>query len=718
MTESTVRGLAEVMGAGPMARLFFLMLPALGVSGLAVPAAAAGDDVPVLDPVEVTAPRLTTPLAELPASVTRVDGRQATEGRQGLQLDEALNRVPGVFAQNRHNFAQDVRISIRGFGSRAPFGVRGLRILQDGIPETTPDGQSQVDAIDLLNIRDIEVLRGPSAALYGNASGGVISIRTRDGSEPRGHGGGVLAGSHGFRRLEATSEADLGEHRYSLTAHDFRMDGYRDQSRAEKRYLRLHTASELGDGTLRAHLRYLDAPRTDDPGGLTRDELRANRRQAAPNAELLDATQEAEQLTAGLRWEQPVGDAELRVGGFWTQRDYAQQLPFPGSSRVAYERDFYGLNAQLEGDLGPTRWLAGVDLEEQRDERTRRCSAGQLFDRDPEEDDEAPGCSADPNDPVTNLALEQTERARTRGAFLHTDTLLGEDWNLVLGARHDRIRFSIDDDFSEGVGEPDRSDGRTFREESLMAGLVWHFRPGQRAWVNVATNFETPTFTEFANPGGGGGFNPDLEPQKARSLELGWRGEQGAFGWEAVLWSTRVRDEITPFQIEGEGDRDFYTNAGRTARDGLELALDWQATPQWTLSSAFTLNHFRFRKYEDVDGVRHDGNRLPGLPREQLFLEADWREGPWFVTADALHAGARYADDANDERVGSQTTVNLRAGREWTRNGANIETFVGADNLLDADNIDNVRINANFGRHYEPAPGLTLRAGLRVTFGD
>lgn len=690
------------------------MAPVLLLAGTV---SATADEAVVLDPVEVTAPRLTTPLAELPASVSRVDERQATEGRQGLQLDEALNRVPGVFAQNRYNFAQDVRISIRGFGSRAPFGVRGLRILQDGIPETTPDGQSQVDAIDLLNIRDIEVLRGPSAALYGNASGGVVAIRTRDGREPRGHGGGVLAGSHGFRRLEATSEADYGAHRYSLTAHDFAIDGYRDQSRAEKRYLRLHTASELGEGTLRAHLRYLDAPRTDDPGGLDRDEMRADRRQAAFFSETLDATQEAEQLTAGLRWEQPLGDMELRLGGFWTQRDYAQQLPFPGDSRVAYERDFYGLNAQLEGDIGDTRWLAGVDLEEQRDDRARRCSAGQRFDRDPDEEDEAPGCSADPNDPVTDLALEQTERARTRGAFLHTDTLLGEDWNLILGARHDRIRFRIDDDFSQAVGEVDRSDARTYREESLMAGLIWHFRPGQRAWMNVATNFETPTFTEFANPEGGGGFNPELEPQRARSLELGWRGEQGALGWEAVAWSTRVRDELTPYQIDGEGDRTFYTNAGRTARDGVELALDWQATEQWTLSSAFTLNRFRFREYEDVEGVRHDGNRLPGLPREQLFLEADWRDGPWFVTVDALHAGGRYVNDANDERIGSQTTVNLRAGRHWRHNGRRVEAFVAANNLLDADNVDNIRINANRGRYYEPAPGLTLMSGLRVTFG-
>ncbi len=683
-------------------------------ASLLVAVTAQADDGPtVLDPVEVTvtAPRLATPLADLPAAVSRVDERQATEGRQGLQLDEALNRVPGLFAQNRYNFAQDARISIRGFGSRAPFGVRGLRILQDGIPETTPDGQSQVDAIDLLDLRDIEVLRGPSAALYGNASGGVISARTRDGRDPRGFGGGVLLGSYGYRRAEAIAEQDHGTHRYSLTAHDFAIDGYRDQSTAEKRYLRLHTASELEAGTLNFHLRYLDAPRTDDPGGLTREEMRQNRRAAAPLATALDSTQEAEQLTTGLQWEQSLGPGELRLGGFWTQRDYAQQLPFPGDSRVAYERYFYGLNAQYEQDIGPTRVLTGIDLEEQRDDRTRRCSAGQLFDRAPD----ARECSAEPEDALTDLALDQRERARSRGAFVQTDTALGSDWNMVLGARHDRVRMTIDDHFSTQVGQSDQSGARTFHETSGMAGLIWHFRPDYRAFVNVATNFETPTFTEFANPEGGAGFNTDLDPQRARSIEVGVRAEAGRLAWEASAYATRVRDEIV---VDDEGDfRDFYENAGRTAREGVEFGAEWRASEAWTLSGSLSLNRFQFREYSDADGNTFDGNRMPGLPREQLFIEADWREGPWFVTVDALHVGSRYVDNANTEKAGSQTTLNLRAGRYWQDGGTHVEAFVAANNLLDADNVDNIRINANQGRYYEPAPGLTLMAGMRMTFG-
>ncbi|AGA35195.1 TonB-dependent receptor [Thioalkalivibrio nitratireducens DSM 14787] len=668
--------------------------------------ATAGAEVPhTLDPitVTVTAPRLEVPLSDLPAAVDRVDREDATRARQGLQLDEALNRVPGLFAQNRYNFAQDVRLSIRGFGARAPFGIRGLRLLQDGIPETTPDGQSQVDAIDLLNIDSIEVLRGPNAALYGNATGGVIAIGTLDGSDPRGHGAGLLAGSHGFRRIEGVSEAAAQTGSWSLTAHELRYPGYREQARAEKRLLRLHAQQSLEAGDLRLHLRVLDAPLTEDPGALTRSELDADRRTAAPLARVLDSRQSAEQLTLGAQWRQRAGAGELRLGAFVTRRDYAQQLPFFGSSQVAYERRFEGLHLGYERDLGPTRALIGFDLEGQRDDRTRHCINAAL----------EPSC-APPGQPETGpLALDQRERARSRGVFLQTDTLLGSDWNLVLGARHDRIRFGIDDHLRAG-GE-DLSGSRVFDETSISAGLVWHWRPGHRAFANAASAFETPTFTEFANPAGTGGFNPDLDPQQAHNVELGLRGDAGRLSYDLTLYSARVRDELVPFELDSDDGRTYFSNAGRTARDGIELGLEWHSPGgPWRLRSALALNDFRYREFTDAAGADQRGNRLPGLPRQQWFLEAAWSDGPAFFAVDALYTGRRNADDANRVTVGSQTTVNLRAGRHWDRGALRTEGFLALNNVFDARTIDNVRINARFGRYFEPAPGRTLLAGVRV----
>ena len=651
--------------------------------------------------VTVTAPRLATPLTQFPAAVDVVDERTATQARQGLQLDEALNRIPGVFAQNRYNFAQDVRLSIRGFGARAPFGIRGLRILQDGIPETTPDGQSQVDAIDLLNVSRIEVLRGPNAALYGNATGGVVAITTRDGSDPRGHGGGALLGSYGFQRLEALSEAQAGSGSYSLSFHDLRFDGYRDQARAEKRLLRLHLAQALEAGDLSLHLRALDAPLTEDPGALTRVELDADRRAAAPLAQRLDSRQSAEQLTLGAQWRQPVGEGQLRLGAFATRRDYAQQLPFPGDSQVAYERDFEGIHTGYERDWGPTRVLLGLDLERQRDDRTRNCINFAL----------EPSCSP-PGEPVTGpLALDQRESAHSRGLYVHTDTLLGDDWNLALGARHDRIRFDIDDWLRpEGI---DLSGRRTFDEASASAGLIWHWETGHRAFANVATAFETPTFTEFANPAGTGGFNPDLEPQYARAFEIGMRGETGILAYDVTAHVTRVRDELVPFQPDPDG-RVFYRNASRTAREGLEIGAELRPAPQWHLRAAVTLNDFRYREYRLDDGQDYAGNRLPGLPAQQLFLEAAWRDGPAFAVLDALYTGSRYADDANDVKVDAQTTVNARIGRHWDHGRLRAEGFVAVNNLFNTDAIDNVRINARGGRYFEPAPDRNFLIGLRL----
>lgn len=671
------------------------LLPCL----LALPLTAGGAPAPII----ISAPRLAMPLGDFPAAVDVIETPAATQARQGLQLDEALNRVPGVFAQNRYNFAQDVRLSIRGFGARAPFGVRGLRILQDGIPETTPDGQSQVDAIDLLNIRSIEILRGPGAALYGNASGGVVAITTRNGSAARGHGGGLLAGSYGFRRLEAVSEAQGDAARYSLTAHALRLDGYRDQARAEKRLLRLHSQHDLDAGVLSLHLRYLDAPLTEDPGALTRAELAADRRAAAPLAQFLDSRQRAEQLTAGAQWRRPAGAGELRLGGFVTQRDYRQQLPFFGSSQVAYARDFYGLSLGYQRYLGPTRLLFGVDLERQRDDRTRHCINAAL---------EA-SCAA-PGEPVSGpLALDQRETAQSRGVFVQSDTRLGGGWNLAAGLRHDRIRFTLDDHLQSGA--EDLSGAREFDETSASAGLIWQWRPGQRAFINAATAFETPTFTEFANPAGSGGFNPDLQPQQTRSVEVGLRGDAAGLGYDLTAHVTRVRDELVPYELPGDG-RTYYRNAGHTLRRGLEAGLDWRPAPPWNLRAALTLNDFRYREFNALDGESLDGKRLPGLPQRQVFLEAAWRPGDVFVIADLLYVGARYADDANTERVAAHSVMNLRAGRQWRAGPLHGEAFVALNNILDRAYIDNLRINAGFGRYFEAAPERNLLLGLRLFY--
>ncbi len=674
----------------------------LAGGSLAAQAAAppTGEAAETLAPIQVTAPRLTRDWLDTPSAITTVATEDIQQGRQHLQLDESLNRVPGVYFQNRYNFAQDIRMSIRGFGARAPFGIRGVRLMMDGFPETTPDGQSQVDAIDLLSVRDIEVLRGPHSALYGNATGGVLNITTEPGGpETTASARGEL-GSYGFQRTALQGGGQEGPWNYHLSAWHLDYEGYRDQSEARKSLVRANVGHQLNERTrVTGVFHYLDAPKTEDPGGLTRDEVRADRRAARDDALTLDAGQDVSQYRVGLALEHELNARdEVSARAFYTRREFEQQLPFlfpdPSESLVGYDRDFYGIGTQYTGqrDLGalPVVFTTGVDAEQQQDARERYESG-----------------SAGRGDQVQ----DQVEKAATVAGYLQGDLLLTDRWTLTLGTRFDRMRFSIDDRL--GTGDDDRSGRRTFNEWSHSAGLSYAFHPDHRVYANVGTAFETPTFTEFADPEGSG-FNPNVDPQEALSWEVGVKGVwDHTVQYEASLYTARVKDELVPF--EAESGREFFRNAGRTRRHGLELGATWFATDQLSVSGAYTHNDFKYRRFEDDEGERFDGNRLPGLPRNTLFAEVAYRESEGvFAVADAYLVDSTYTDDANDTRVSGYGVVNARVGTRSRLGGWTVESFVAVNNLLNKEYFSNIRINADGGRYFDPAPERNVFAGITV----
>lgn len=268
----------------------------------------------VLPTVEVSAPRLARELYATPAAVSTLAHEDLAQGRQRVRLDEALNRVPGVFLQNRDNFAQGQRIAIRGFGARAPFGVRGITVMVDGIPYTLPDGQAQLDAIDLDSAERIEVIRGPSSVLYGNAAGGVIDVTTADGRDSPGTRLRMGAGSDGYQKVALQNGGVQGDwsHHVSLTA--LSIDGYREQSSTEKYLLNAKLRRELGsERAVTAIINLLENPRSEDPGALNAREVAAGRNQAAPNSLALDAGQNVDQQLLGLQYEDlAAGDGEDR----------------------------------------------------------------------------------------------------------------------------------------------------------------------------------------------------------------------------------------------------------------------------------------------------------------------------------------------------------------------------------------------------------------------
>lgn len=624
------------------------------------------------------------------------------EGQPRLKLNESLSQVPGMFLQNQENSAQGERVAIRGFGARSPFGVRGVTVMVDGFPYTLPDGQAQLDAIDLDSAERIEVIRGPASVLYGNASGGVISVTTADGRRtPNQSSIRVTGGSNGFGKLSLSNSHSSGPWSHNISASALNYKGYRDQSKTEKYLLNTKIRRELSnDRSLTAILNLLQNPRSQDPGALTAEQVEEDRSQAGKFTEEYDTGQTVDQQVLGLHYQDlSSGPGELNVKTFYMRRNFEQQLPYPGDSRIDYNRDYFGGSIDYRQSLEfaglPFRYVAGVDAREQRDDRirTEMSFSGNLQ-----------GLTADELQTATSLGIF------TQGDLNFTDELL-----LSVGGRFDRIRLKVSDDFAP---DGNQSGNRTFKEWSGSAGLSYRYLPSHQAYANISTSFETPTFSEFANPTGVGGFNPDTEAQKSVNHELGLRGDlDNGINYDLTLFWIDVRDELIPYTLTGTNDRTFYRNAGDATRKGFEASAGWLFTPSWRIDSALTLARYTFDTYRP-DGENYDGNRLPGLPEQTWNSRLQWHGlGGTFATLEARYTGDMTADDANDVKVDDYWLINLRGGhRLYASRNVLLKGFAGVRNLTDEDYFANVRINANNDRYFEPAAGRTWYAGLEFVF--
>ena len=665
--------------------------------------AAVVDVDGLLEEVRVTATRIPTDLSGLPFAAGRIAGEQVQRARQQLGLDEALAVQPGLFFQNRYNFAQDLRIAIRGFGARANFGIRGIRIFADDIPQTLPDGQGSIDAIDLGSVEAVEVIRGPFSAVYGSASGGVIHLRTEDGPASPFLSGRFNTGSYGFSEWQVKAGGQAGPLNWLVNGSSTELDGYRDHAAYRNDLFNSKFRYDFDDtASLTVLLNAVDSPIADDPGGLTAREAAVNPRQAAPRNLQFNAGESLEQQTLGLAFRKAFsGGRELLLRNYYVQRDFFNRLPFDVNSNgqggsVDLERAFAGLGAQFgwatdwAGRNG--RLIVGFDYDAQRDHRTR---------------------FANNEGVIGDLTTDQDEDVTTRALFVQDAIDLSENFALTLGGRFDEVEYRVVD----RTGAPG-SGQRTFREFSPMFGLNWAVRESLRLYGNVSTSFDPPATTELANPNGPTGFNPDIDSQTATNFEFGLKGlVSGRMRYDLALFHIDVQDEIVPFELEGSG-QSFYRNAGRSAHDGLEAMLVMELLPGLTGSAAYTWSDFTFKEFRAPGGAVFDGNRIPGIPEHLLNLALDWVNGAGFYAGwEMLYAGHFYADDANSVETGDYVVSNVRGGFRWRADRWSFEPFVGVNNLLDEDYMSNIRLNASFGRYYEPAPGRNAYAGILVSYG-
>ena len=666
-----------------------------------VPAATATPTpTTVLDPVVVTATRSATSLAEVPAAVSVVDQSDIQLGLPTIGFEEPLNRIPGVFTQNSANFAQDFRLSIRGFGTRTAFGVREVKVLVDGIPETSPDGQTQLDNIDLGAAQRIEVLRGPSSSLYGNASGGVINIITEDGPSTPFLETRLMGGSFGLQKYQAKTGGQFGDLNYMFNASYLSLNGFRDHSRAQNVLFTGKLKYAISPtSNIMTVMSFMDAPFADDPGGITRAQVDADRSQARDRNVLLDSGERVTHGKLGFVYRnQFLPGHEITVTQFSLFRQFDAKLPILprfGSGVVKFDRFGIGGSVKYAYDRRwggfRNRFMLGVDVEFQSDNRRR-------FDNN--EGD------------VGQRRFHQDEDVRSVGPFIHNVFYLKDNLQLTAGLRYDDVRFSVDDQFLE---DGDQSGVRSFDYLSPMGGILYSPLDYLHLYANVSTAFQVPTTTELARPDEGGGFNPDLDPQQAINYEIGARGDLwNRLNYNLALFWIVIDDELVAF--ESESGRNFFRNAGRSERKGLELEFNMTLLEGLRWKLAYTYLDAEFDRFITPDG-RFDNKDEPGIPPHQLFTELFYYHPSGFYGAFSIqYVDDFYVNNENSEENDAYTLLNLRMGYQMTVGNTHIAPFVGIRNITDDGYNGLTRLNALGGRFFEPSAGINAYGGVTVTY--
>jgi iron complex outermembrane receptor protein len=677
-----------------------------------------GGEPPVLPPVDVRVTRETErSTLELPFAVSATLPDSVRPGQRHISLDETLLLLPGVTVASRHNPTQDPRISIRGFGARSAFGVRGVRVLRDGMPLTLPDGQTPVDYLDLESVGQVEVLRGSASALYGNAAGGVIELRSEEPSdEPLAVSMRGWSGADGFQRWTGAADGTLGPVRYQGTAARTSTDGWRDYSRHRTTHGHARVATDIGATTVAVQALLFDMPIAENPGALTETEWRTDPTTANAASVTRGARKAVTQSQFGLAVTRAMDGGEIDATVYGGSRTLDNPLPF---AIIDIDRVSYG--ASVRGGIARTllgrehRISAGIDAQMLSDDRRNFANCND----DPPPTTPTADCP-DPGRERGVLQLDQRERVRSIGVYLRDEFRLGSRWLLSAGVRADQVRFQVDDHYVVG-GDLDDSGARTLRAISPMAGLLVRVGLLNALYANVSTSFETPTATELGNqPDGNAGINRELDPQRAVTYELGAKGVlMQRVRYDIAVFETRVTDELVPFEAPGGGERRFFRNAGRTQRRGVEVAAGTAFGPL-DIGASYSFADYEFREYTpNVGGVTVDysDNRIPGIPQHQLQSSATVRHRSVWATAEAIFTGSVTADDANTAAAPAYEVLHLRAGGDAVLGRPWFAPVIGVHNVLDRRYVSALSINANFARYYEPAPGRTWFVGLTLGYG-
>ncbi|MFV7501017.1 TonB-dependent receptor family protein [Acinetobacter pittii] len=689
-------------------------------------------DVTVLPTLHVEATRTDTTYLQTPASVFRIDAPKVDTSSQ-VNLTEVVKGVPSLQIRNRENYAQDLQLSMRGFGARSTFGVRGIRLYVDGIPATMPDGQGQTSNIDLSSLDHVEVLTGPFSSLYGNSSGGTILTSTKEGQGKDSIELSYSGGSHDKSRAGLVLQGGAkgaNEPSYVISSSYFDTDGYREHSGAEKVLNNAKLSWNLDDGSKINWITNYVKIHADDPQGLTHDQWNANPKQQVPFLKQFNVRKDIEQTQTGVTWSKPINDKnELYAMAYLGNRQVTQYQSIPkgevkleegkpiysgqaspkhAGGVIDFERNYYGADFRWTGkELLPNTTLSvGVALDIMDEERKgfENFNVNNVY------------------GVIGNLRRDEDNTLWNIDPYLQASWQFLPTWRLDTGVRYSNVHYKSKDHFTSGpdqYGTVNGDDsGKTNYDKVLpSAALSWQILPELMAYVSYAKGFETPTFTEMAyRLDEESGFNFNLTASTSDTYETGLKSQNQLGDFTLAVFQTKTKDDIV--SAGNSNGRSTFRNAHKTLREGLEFAWNKKLWRDLTATASYTYLDATFAA--DIPALGSiaqipSGNAIPGIAKNQAYASLAWQPSHGlYGGVDVQYMDKVYVNDTNSDAAPSYSVTSANVGYAWVMGDWKVNSFARVDNLFDKNYAGSVIVNDGNGRYFEPADGRNWSAGLRV----
>ena len=601
-----------------------------------------------------------------------------------VNFQDAIDFSAGLWITNSENQAQDNRMAIRGFGARSAFGIRGVKIILDGVPLTTPDGQSQVDNIPFELIENVEIMKSLSSTRYGNASGGVVSINTFSNLTDK-YFVEVGYGSYGYKNINGTYSTSSEKSSTILNISHAESEGYRDHSSYLNKSLFFKHARKFQNMNLKFNLLYFDSPYAFDPGGLNIESVEENRSQARDRNVLYNSQESVKQIQTGvvLDWYTKLGEINSNV--YYSNRDFVGLLPFTNGGYVDLNRDFSGAELSIKDKSQNFEWMVGTSIQDQKDDRKRF-----------ENNEGEKGA----------IILDQIESFRSYGAFALA-SYNKENYSFQSGVRFDLHEISLDDNV--GIDQQYVEYSKSLKAFSPNVGFIYNLNKNDEVYMNYGKSYETPSLSELSANPNGEGFNGDLNPMNSSGFDLGFRNKSQNLSYSITAFYIKTKDEIVRYELEGFEGMNFYRNLGTSKRIGAELEASYNLGKSGLLNASYTQANYEFEN----QGVSGD---LAGIPKSNFALEWLYGYKDFDLKLDLKYVNSLYADNNNEVKVPSYLLSNIALKNKFNLTGFFLEVGLHVRNLLDEKYFDNIRTNAFGSRFYEPASIRSFILSIKTTF--